>query len=275
MADEALRRADQLLTELIEIVETARTRPMSSSIVLPRERVLDLLDELRETMPPEMDEARRVIANRDALLHDAYETAGQLREQATAQGVRVLLGLGAHIGVVAVGLGAQARPVGLGLVAQRRGGGRRRLVDAGGRHQLGVLGAAGLDDLVGAHLGVGQQLIGAVGGVGDDGVGLCAGVFAGPAGGLVGVVQQGVAVGDDAARLVHLRRHRLAQFVEQVEHPLTRQDDGRRHGQRAGRLHDLDEFAEQLVGPAQGLVGQHGRLTPRGAVGSSSAMRGR
>ena len=41
---------------------------MSSSCVLPRERVLDLLDELRETMPPEMDQARRVLAGRDALL---------------------------------------------------------------------------------------------------------------------------------------------------------------------------------------------------------------
>ena len=48
MTDEALRRTDELLSELIEIVETARALPMSTSCVLPRERVLDLLDELRE-----------------------------------------------------------------------------------------------------------------------------------------------------------------------------------------------------------------------------------
>ncbi|MBN9619220.1 MAG: DivIVA domain-containing protein, partial [Actinobacteria bacterium] len=62
--DEALRHTDDLLTELIELVETARALPMSASCVLPRERLLDLLDELREVLPPEMDEARTVIATR-------------------------------------------------------------------------------------------------------------------------------------------------------------------------------------------------------------------
>jgi len=84
MSDQALRRVDELLTELVEQVETARTVPMSSSIVLPRERVLDLLDELREVLPPEMDEARKLIATRDAVLHDAHTDATAARESATA-----------------------------------------------------------------------------------------------------------------------------------------------------------------------------------------------
>jgi hypothetical protein len=85
MADESLRRADELLTELVEMVETARTVPMSSSCVVPREHVLDLLDGLRETLPPEIAEARRVIANRDTMLHDAYAEATATRERATAE----------------------------------------------------------------------------------------------------------------------------------------------------------------------------------------------
>jgi cell division septum initiation protein DivIVA len=85
MTDQALRRTDELLSELVELVETARTLPMSSSCVLPRERVLDLLDELRETMPPEMDEARRVLNNRDTLLHDAFTEATEARERASAE----------------------------------------------------------------------------------------------------------------------------------------------------------------------------------------------
>ena len=84
MTDEALRRADELLTELVEIVETARTVPMSSSIVLPRERVLDLLDELREVLPPEIHEARKLIAMRDQVLQEAYGEATAARETATA-----------------------------------------------------------------------------------------------------------------------------------------------------------------------------------------------
>ena len=83
--DEALRRSDELLTELIESVETARAVPMSASCVLPREKVLDLLDELREVLPPEMDEARTVIATRDRLLKDAYEAAAESRARAVAE----------------------------------------------------------------------------------------------------------------------------------------------------------------------------------------------
>lgn len=85
MTEESLRRADELLTELVELVETARTLPMSSSCVVPREHVLDLLDGLRETLPPEMDEARRVIANRDTMLHDAFTEATAAKERASAE----------------------------------------------------------------------------------------------------------------------------------------------------------------------------------------------
>jgi regulator of protease activity HflC (stomatin/prohibitin superfamily) len=82
MTDEALRRADGLLTELIETVETARALPMSSSCVLPREHLLDLLDELREVLPPEIDEARNVIATRERLLKESAERAADTRAQA-------------------------------------------------------------------------------------------------------------------------------------------------------------------------------------------------
>ncbi|MGI8678146.1 MAG: hypothetical protein ACR2LX_05565 [Jatrophihabitans sp.] len=90
MTDESLRRADQLLSELIETVETARALPMSSSCVLPRERVLDLLDELREVLPPEIDEARSVIARREKMLQESYEAAAAQRERAVAEADAVL-----------------------------------------------------------------------------------------------------------------------------------------------------------------------------------------
>ena len=51
MADATRARADKLLNELVEVVETARTVPMSASCVVPREHVLDLLDALREALP--------------------------------------------------------------------------------------------------------------------------------------------------------------------------------------------------------------------------------
>ncbi|WP_375489784.1 hypothetical protein [uncultured Jatrophihabitans sp.] len=94
MTDEALRRADELLSELIEVVETARALPMSVSCVLPRERLLDLLDELREVLPPEMDEARTVIATRERVLKEAYERAEQTRIRAVKEADAVLADVG-------------------------------------------------------------------------------------------------------------------------------------------------------------------------------------
>jgi cell division septum initiation protein DivIVA len=90
MSDQSLRRADELLTDLVEIVETARALPMSSSCVVPREQVLDLLDSLREVMPPEMAQARSLVARRDAVQAQAQEQADQILAEARAEGDRVV-----------------------------------------------------------------------------------------------------------------------------------------------------------------------------------------
>jgi cell division septum initiation protein DivIVA len=97
MSDESLRRADKLLTELTEAVETARAVPMSASCVVPREHILDLLDELREVLPGEIDEARTVLARRERLLQEAYENAAATRERAVAEADAVLADAGHQV----------------------------------------------------------------------------------------------------------------------------------------------------------------------------------
>ncbi|MDQ1745116.1 MAG: hypothetical protein QOE23_3455 [Pseudonocardiales bacterium] len=82
MTDHTLARADEVLTELVELIETARTLPMSSSCVVPRERTLDLLDALREVLPPELAEARRLVAQRDRMLSEADGLAQQQLQRA-------------------------------------------------------------------------------------------------------------------------------------------------------------------------------------------------
>jgi cell division septum initiation protein DivIVA len=90
MTDHTLRRTDELLSELVELVETARTLPMSASCLLPREHTLDLLDELRDALPPEMVEAREVIARRDEVLQLAGDEADRTRQRATEQADAIL-----------------------------------------------------------------------------------------------------------------------------------------------------------------------------------------
>jgi cell division septum initiation protein DivIVA len=85
MTDHTSARADEILTDLVELVETARTLPMSSACVVPRERTLDLLDALREVLPPEIDESRRLVAQRDQLIEEATDRAAELVRSATEQ----------------------------------------------------------------------------------------------------------------------------------------------------------------------------------------------
>ncbi|MCW2604647.1 MAG: large Ala/Glu-rich protein [Pseudonocardiales bacterium] len=90
MTEQALRRADELLTDLVEIVETARALPMSSSCVVPREQMLDLLDALREVMPPEMAQARSVVARRDTIEQQAHQASEETLAEARAEGERLV-----------------------------------------------------------------------------------------------------------------------------------------------------------------------------------------
>ncbi len=84
------RHTDDVLTQLVEMVETARVLPMSSSCVLPRERVLDLLDELRELLPPEVADARKLVATRDEVLHTAHADAAEVRTKVTSEADAIL-----------------------------------------------------------------------------------------------------------------------------------------------------------------------------------------
>jgi cell division septum initiation protein DivIVA len=82
MTDHDLARADEVLTELMELVETARTVPMSASCMVPRERTLDLLDSLREVLPVEIIESRQIVARREEMLADAEHEAARVRSDA-------------------------------------------------------------------------------------------------------------------------------------------------------------------------------------------------
>ncbi|HZB51192.1 MAG TPA: DivIVA domain-containing protein, partial [Mycobacteriales bacterium] len=89
-AHEAMRRVPDALDELVALVESARAVPLSASCVVPREEVLDLLDELRAALPDALEDARGVVAAREELLGQARDRRDQAIEEARAEADRML-----------------------------------------------------------------------------------------------------------------------------------------------------------------------------------------
>jgi cell division septum initiation protein DivIVA len=67
-----------LLESLRELVETARSMPLSSSVIVNREEVLELLDEVVEGLPEELRRARWLLKEREEFLEIARREADEI-----------------------------------------------------------------------------------------------------------------------------------------------------------------------------------------------------
>ncbi len=90
VAGDAMRRVPDALDELVALVESARALPLSASCVLPREQVLDLLDELRAALPKALEDAREVLVARQELLGQARDRRDRVTGDARAEADRLL-----------------------------------------------------------------------------------------------------------------------------------------------------------------------------------------
>ena len=61
-------RVFESLDALVTVVEEARGVPMTSNCVVPRGDVLELLDDIREALPGELDDAQDVLDRRDEIV---------------------------------------------------------------------------------------------------------------------------------------------------------------------------------------------------------------
>lgn len=80
----------EALDELVTLCESARGVPMTSNCVVPRGDVLELLDDVREAIPAELDDAQDVLDQRDKLVDDATTEAETARTTAQAEADRIL-----------------------------------------------------------------------------------------------------------------------------------------------------------------------------------------
>lgn len=78
-------RVFEALDELVTILEEARGLPMTSSCVVPRGDVLELLDEIRDALPGELDDAQDVLDRRDEIVGAAEHQAEQTISKANLE----------------------------------------------------------------------------------------------------------------------------------------------------------------------------------------------
>ncbi|MBE5959782.1 MAG: ATP synthase F0 subunit B [Lachnospiraceae bacterium] len=79
-------RIEQLIEDIYEFIESCKMQPLSQTkVVVPKDELYDLLDELRLRTPDEIKRYQKIIANRDAILADAEEKAQRIQEEAREQ----------------------------------------------------------------------------------------------------------------------------------------------------------------------------------------------
>lgn len=74
---------------LEDMVRDAKSMPLSSSALLNRDEMLEVIDELKSSLPDEIKQARWVVKDREELLAKARRDAEVMVEQARAEQLRL------------------------------------------------------------------------------------------------------------------------------------------------------------------------------------------
>jgi hypothetical protein len=80
----------QALDDLASIVEDAKAMPLSSSCLINRAEVLELIDEIRDALPEALSRADSVLRDRSAVLESGRAEAEALIEEAREEQKRLV-----------------------------------------------------------------------------------------------------------------------------------------------------------------------------------------
>ena len=78
------------LAEIRQVVEQARSMPMSASAVVNRAELLALLDELRDELSAAFSESQRVVSEREAQVDEGRKEAEQIVQEARNERDRIV-----------------------------------------------------------------------------------------------------------------------------------------------------------------------------------------
>ncbi len=82
--------AQGLLRQAVDLVSTARAMPLSASVLIARDEVLDLLQGALDRFPDELRQARWLLRERDEFLATRQREADNLLEEVRAQAERMV-----------------------------------------------------------------------------------------------------------------------------------------------------------------------------------------
>ena len=87
---EVVYRLYETVDELTTVIENARSVPMSGSCMVPRDHLLDLLDDLRESLPEDVQAAGAIVEQRTEILQQAQAEAERLTGRTRTESEQVL-----------------------------------------------------------------------------------------------------------------------------------------------------------------------------------------
>lgn len=84
-------RIEQLINEIYDFVDNCKASPLSQSkIIVPKDQLLDLIDELKRRTPDEIKRYQKIIANRESIVAQAEEQAKQIIEEANQKAAQLV-----------------------------------------------------------------------------------------------------------------------------------------------------------------------------------------
>jgi vacuolar-type H+-ATPase subunit H len=89
-APETAASTAEILDELAAEIQGARSMPLSSSAIVSRDDLLDLINEARDLLPSEVERARHVLLDREELLSRAEREADEVLDDARSQAAHIV-----------------------------------------------------------------------------------------------------------------------------------------------------------------------------------------
>ncbi len=79
-----------LIDKLDDLINNARPMPMTDKVMIEREEIYDILDQMRSTIPEEIKQARWIVKERQEMLKEAKEESDRIIKEANEQAERLV-----------------------------------------------------------------------------------------------------------------------------------------------------------------------------------------